>query len=211
MAAPNLINAEDLFEQAFGISKASFKYKIDYDNPVMGSVNYGNIPTAKRTEFHKMSWMGTPIMFPIRFDTGDYYTFDKGLVVDKPMQEFWLPPTTLVDFSRAKRITKTRVNGNNGSVKELTTFEDWKIRFRIICLDCPNRTAYEQLNELLEWWKLVSAIDVTGTQFLQKDIFSIVLMEIDIKQNQGNTSVIPVEITALSDSHILHQENRKNP
>lgn len=208
MANSSLINIEEVFELAFGISKTSFKYKVGFDTETMGTINFGNIPTADPVQVHKMSWMGTPIMFPVKFEGGVYNIFDKGIIIDKTMGDLWLPPTTLVDFRRARRITKTHVSGNNGTVKELTTFEDWQIRFRIVCLDSQQSTAYEQLNELIEWFNLVDAINVQGDLFFQKDIFSIVLTEIDIKQVQGNSTAIPVEITALSDSHIMHQEKR---
>ena len=208
MAGSNLINIEEVFELAFGISKSSFKYKVGFDTETMGTINFGNIPTADPSQVHKMSWMGTPIMFPVKFEGGVYNKFNKGVVVNKTMGDHWLPPTTLVDFRRARRITKTPVNGNNGTVKELISFDDWQIRFRIICLDSKQVTAQEELNKLIEWFNLVSAINVIGDLFFQKDIFSIVLTEIDIKQVQGNSTAIPVEITALSDSHFLHQEKR---
>ena len=78
-------------------------------------------------------------------------------------------------------------------------FDDWVIRLRGLCLNEPDRSAYDQITELLQWEKIADSIPVLGDLFRDKDIYNIAIQNIDIKQIQGKPNIIPFEISALSD------------
>ncbi|MGB1307533.1 MAG: DUF6046 domain-containing protein [Oceanihabitans sp.] len=187
-----------LFNAAFGFIPISYKAE---NNPAANAATgYSSIPTKSPVEAKKMSWMGTPIMFPVKFKGGSYqYYKQTGILAKKAINDFELPPTTIVDFRRAKNITKTNVLGSNGTVKEIYGFHDWHIRIRGLCLDTPKIKAYEQHQELLKWEAIADSVEVVGDLFKDKSIFRITIEDVDFKQPQGKHNVIPFEITASSD------------
>ena len=153
----------------------------------------------------KLSWLGTPIMFPMTFKGGNNLRMfnDKGQVERVRYADFPMPGATLVDFSRAKNIGKTEVAGGKGTVKELFSFDDWKIRIRGLCLNEPGiRTATEQKEALIAFEKLADTITVDGYFFRQFGIYQIVINSIIFRQVEGKPWVIPFEIDAESDEPI---------
>lgn len=196
----------DLFKKAFGIEAIS--YAITTEHPKVGDVKYQSIPVKSSEEAKKLSWMGTPVLFPMKFKGGDYQVYlPSGKLETKALNDFILPYTTLVDFSRAKNITKTPVLGNNGTVKEIYGFDDWKITIRGIFLDTPTMAAYEQHKELLKWENIVDSIEVGNIEheenkndlFRDKSIYKLTIEDISFKQPQGKQNAIPFSINACSD------------
>jgi hypothetical protein len=187
-----------LFNAAFGFIPITYKPQTGLEK--VGKALYASVPVEEYDAAQKMSWMGTPIMFPILFKGGTYQFYNaNGELYDKQLNDFDLPPTTVVDFRRAKNITKTNVLGANGTVKEIYGFDDWQIRIRGLCLDTPSEKAYDLQSELLEWEKIADSVEVEGDLFLDKDIYRITIEEINFTQPQGRHNVIPFEITASSD------------
>lgn len=160
------------------------------------------------TQDAMISWMGTPVIFPITF-TGQL--LDKPYKVYKPsgeleevkMEEFVLPAATVVEFSRAKNIIQTDVLGGSGTVKELFGFDDWQIRMRGICLKDNARqreqTPQQQKETLMAWERIAGSIKVIGSLFDEKKITNIVIQSISIRQLEGKPWAIPFEINAMSD------------
>lgn len=187
-----------LFNAAFGVIPLT--YKVEQDAQQNGEASYPTIQTKPLAEAKKMSWMGTPIMFPMKFVGGSYQFYkSSGILAQKSLNDFELPPTTIVDFRRAKNITKTNVLGSNGTVKEIYGFDDWQIRIRGLCLDTPDITAYQLHQELLKWEDIADSIEVIGELFKDKSIYRLTIEDMDFKQPQGKHNVIPFEITASSD------------
>lgn len=190
-----------LFNLAFGFIPIT--YKIDSASQKGANLIYPSIETQPVEAAKKMSWMGTPIMFPVVFKGGTYnYYNDLGEIVSKNRGDFDLPATTVVDFRRAKNITKTRMLGATGTVKEIYGFDDWQIRIRGLCLDTPTENAYDLQNELLKWESIADSIEVLGELFLDKSIYRLTIEDIDFRQPQGRHNVVPFEITASSDQPI---------
>ncbi|QQV91584.1 hypothetical protein Peternella1_48 [Winogradskyella phage Peternella_1] len=187
-----------LFNAAFGFIPITYKPTTGTQN--VGKAAYASVPIVAAEEATKMSWMGTPIMFPVVFKGGTYQFYNaNGELFNKQLSDFDLPPTTIVDFRQAKNVTKTNVLGANGTVKEIYGFDDWQIRIRGLCLDTPSDEAYDLQSVLLDWNKVADSIEVQGDLFLDKDIYRITIEEINFTQPQGRHNVIPFEITASSD------------
>lgn len=198
-------NLPHIFRTAFGINAPIYLADVYSSNDSAGKAIYSDVNVVKPKEAEKLSWMGTPIMFPIIFKGGTYKKYNpKGELVGKDFQDFDMPATCLVDFSRAKNITRTDVLGSNGTVKEIYGFDDWSIRIRGLCLNEPRfRTATEQKERLLEFENIAGSIDVLGYLFIEKGIHAITIESIDFQQVQGKPDVIPFEIRAISDEPLL--------
>lgn len=198
-------NAQDLFIKAFGI--APIVYQVNEDERETPNFDYGNIPTKPLEEAKELSWLGTPIIFPIVFKGGVYKVYGvNGKIEELHLEDFKLPPTTIVDFRRQKLMTKTPILGLNGTVKEVYGHEDWNIRFRGLCLNTPTQTAHEELAKLLNFEPLISGVEVIGQLFKDKGIYNVSIEEIDIRTLEGRPDVIPFEITACSDVPILLED-----
>jgi hypothetical protein len=170
----------------------------------------------------------TRIINPIRFDSGFYYykpnvgkgtinfknqysihksqqefrnsIFKTGLMDKKKMDDFWLPPTAIVQFYRSKELIKTHTL--TGTKKEFYGFNDWEITIQMLCIKERNRTAQQSLDLLIEWANLLDSINVTSDIFNRKGIFSIVIEGIDIKTVKGKPDAIPVELRCVSNQPI---------
>jgi len=189
---------KELFNRAFGIKPVSF------DLPSSSNTHspiYGNIPVKEQENSSRMSWLGTPIINPVMFKGGKYNKHKpNGSGVELvAMNDWYLPPASLIDFSRSKIMSKTRIAGNNGTIKEIYGFTDWSIKIRGLCLDTPNESASEQYKELLKWEDLADSIDVIGKLFVDKSIYKISIEEIDFKQLEGSPNIIPFTINVISD------------
>lgn len=187
-----------LFNIAFGFIPVRYATNVlDQNN---GVASYQSIPTKPIEDVKKMSWMGTPVMFPMKFRGGYYNRYSNaGRLILNSYQDFELPHASVADFRRAKNITKTNVLGSNGTVKEIYGFDDWQIRIRGLCLDTPKMSAYEQHLQLLQWEEIADSIEVIGALFKDKSIYRLTIEDFDFKQPQGKQNVIPFEITASSD------------
>lgn len=212
-------NLSQLFELAFGVKNPVFipgSIRIEGDTPgtvykTPAKTNTASKPVVfsgvqtKPLEYNgRLSWMGTPIVYPFTLQGGTYKVFAaNGELQDYQLNDFELPAATLVDFSRAKINIKTMPRGNNGSVKELFSFDDWRIRIRGICLDDPSRasaqTAQEQKAALLEWEQVCNSVPVIGSLFVEKKIYRLAIDGISFTQLERKPNVIPFEMECVSD------------
>ena len=58
----------------------------------------------------------------------------------------------------------------------------------------------EQVNALCKFRKVTEAIGVTGSIFNDKEIYAILIEELNFNPVQGNSSVMPFTIRAISDT-----------
>lgn len=197
-------NIGALFTQVFGISSPIYlpwgREMEDY-NPG----DYQGITTVSPEVAETYSWMGTPVIGTFILDGRKYYTYnDDGSRGEINLASFTMPYATLVDFSRSMNVTKTKVLGNAGTVKEIYGLDDWSINIRGFCMTDKARngskTVEEQVNALVNYGKVTEAIGVTGLLFNQKGIYSMVIDELSFNPIQGNSSVVPFTIRATSDN-----------
>ncbi|MCK0193281.1 DUF6046 domain-containing protein [Ornithobacterium rhinotracheale] len=185
---------------AFGVNNPVY-----LTNPLSKDVseepNYSTkVKEVELNEAERLSQMGTPVVFPIMFEAGNYKFYDEdSKLVSRELSEFWFPPATLVDFYRAKNITKTDVIGASGTVKEIYGFDDWSIRIRTICLSDNAMTSREYERRIIEWANVVQSVPVQGDLFGKKNIDNIVIESIDITSVEASPNVIPIELNCVSD------------
>lgn len=205
-----------LLNLAFGVKNPVFlpapitiggKPDIKYQTADPGksvAVNYPNIELKPLEEFERLSWMGTPIVFPFTFKGGAYKVFNSSNdIIDYQIGDYDLPAATMVEFSREKNNPVTQMPGNMGTVKEFYSFADWNVRIRGLCLDDPSRktakTAKEQKHELLKWNDICSAVSVIGELFFEKNINALSMGPVRFGALEGKPNVFPFEIDCLSD------------
>lgn len=196
-------NIGQLFELAFGMKLPMFVPPPAQEQP-SGPLGFTGVTVRPSEEITRLSWMGTPIVFPFTFEGKNYNQYNQvGQLVSVPLADFEMPAATLVDFSRAKIMPKTAMSSGTGSVKEIYAFDDWKIRIRGICITDHSRltakTAQEQKEQLLEFEKVAGSVKVSGAQFHEKDIYELALSSIDFRQLEGKPDMIPFEFSAESD------------
>lgn len=168
------------------------------------SIHYGIDSIAEELNQSTLtSWMGTPIWMPLTLKGKTYKNFDSqtGELKDVEYADFVMPPTILIDFTRAKNIVKTQVSGGIGSVKELYSFDDWQINIRGFLLDDKGgSTAKEKSNTLLNWERIAGSISIVCDLFNDRFIADMVISSLTTKQVEGRPNVVEFNISAESDT-----------
>lgn len=200
------INIANLFAEVFGISSPIF---IPYGRalPPFAPEGYKDFQVLRPEEAEIKSWMGTPVLDSFAFASGTYRRFDvKGNLSDIEMGDFIMPYATIVEFSRQMNVTKTKVTGSFGTVKEIYGLDDWNINIRGFCLTDKSRTdqktAEEQAHALVMWNQLVDSIEVSGDLFVNKAIYALVMENFQLAPVQGKPDVYSYTISAVSDKSI---------
>lgn len=199
-------NISQLFNIAFGIKNVN-AYNVGQlsKNPTGAPFNYSGVNVIENVaEASRMSYLGTPIIYPLTFKGKKYKVFDKqGDVMLKKFDEFELPAATLLSFRRSKIITKTNSRASKGSVKELFGFNDWSIDIRGLCLADPSHanatTAIAQKIKLKEFDEIVDSIQVVSDLFNNLDISHLVIESVLFNQLKGKPGVIPFHLKCSSD------------
>ncbi|WP_276728717.1 DUF6046 domain-containing protein [Capnocytophaga granulosa] len=194
----NRYNISQLFKLAFGTNLPVY-LTVPIGKEPAHTAEYGSVRTVGREEAMRLSKLGTPIVFPMKFTAGSYKFYDyQSKIVEKQLSDFWLPPATMVDFSRVKNISRTDVIGGNGTVKEIYGFDDWQIRIRTVCHN-DELSSREYEKRLIEWSEVIQSISVEGDLFGWKNIHNLVIESIDIRSLEGTPNIIPIELNCISD------------
>lgn len=200
------INIANLFAEVFGVSSPIF---IPYGRklPDFMPEGYKDFQVLKPEETAIKCWMGTPVLDSFAFSSGTYQKFDvKGNLAKIDMGDFIMPYATLVEFSRQMNMTKTKVMGAFGTVKEIYGLDDWNITIRGFCLTDKTRaaqkTAEEQAHALVMWSQLADSIEVSGQLFVNKPVYAIVMEDFQLAPVQGRSDVYSYTINAVSDKSI---------
>lgn len=190
-----------LFDIAFGVRGV-----VQYRNQQQFLKGGGYDVTVAETkeEAERLSYLGTPILFPIKFIGKEYQVYnDVGDIVTRSFKDFELPTATIVNFRHPKIIRKTKLPAGNGTVKELYGGDDWQIDIKGICLADPShafaKTAKQQQEALIAFDKVFDAIEVKGDLFENKSIRRLVIENIQFNQLQGHPDKMPFIIRAVSD------------
>jgi hypothetical protein len=200
----------NLFMQAFGV-KIGGIYR-----PEQASGNADD-PTGFFTgvevvedinQAYEMSAMGTPILFPVLFSSGVYKKYnERGEIIDKKMGDFRLPIASIVSFRRDKIMGVTRINGGNGTVKEIYGFDDWQVSINGFLIPDGSqpqgfKNPLEQERELVKWDNLASSIEVFGELFAVRKIKRLTIKSISFEPMRGKPNIRTFTITAISDDPI---------
>lgn len=199
------IPLSSLFTQVFGILgplTRRYKIKLNKNNPA--DVTYTiDVEDEEKEQAEVMSNLGTPVEFPMAFNRGNYYKMNKGVIETVSMEWMYLPFTSVASFTRAKRRTKTYMNGQKGGVTEIYGFESWSIQIQGFIIkgnDKDNTSVEEQVRALQEWENLTDAISVHGKVFDWLGISKVEIVSITYPsaRDLNMTQIKPYEMTLES-------------
>lgn len=193
----------DLLGDIFGVSSPIYIPWFNKDIPWQAGAAQG-VSYVSEEEAEARSYLGTPVLGTVTFMGGSYKVYDnKGALNNQSMNDFLFPYATIVDFSRAMNVTKTKVLGSDGTVKEIYGLDDWSVSIKGIALDDERRpsqkTAHEQIDELVKWRSVCDSINVNGKLFNNKDIYALCVDSLDIRPKQGKYNVITFDLKCTSD------------
>lgn len=199
----------NLFAEVFGVSSPIY---IPWGRTLSDfpTEEYKDVKLASREEVERRSWMGTPVLDSFILDGGTYKHYsDQGELTDVSMSDFLMPAATLVEFSRDMNVSKTKVLGAKGTVKEIYGINDWNINIRGFCLTDNSRdsqkTYEEQAHALVLFRDLADSISVTGDLFLNKGITAIVMENFQLSPVQGIPEMYSFSIQATSDQPYIQK------
>jgi len=198
-----MYKVSELFDIAFGTRPIVYR---PGERPAENSpITYQGMTTIESgPEATRISYMGTPILFPVTFIGSSYQVYaPAGNITRRAFGDFELPATTMVNFRRAKIVSKTKALAARGTVKEMYGFTDWSIDIRGICLRDPSHPQaadpYEQLRQLLEFEQIAESIEVSGELFAARSIYRLVIEDMDTPQVKGKPEVLPFYLRCSSD------------
>lgn len=200
------LNIANLFAEVFGVSSPVYIPWGRKQEPFKPD-GYRDFVLSSPDEAERKSWMGTPVLDSFTLLGGTYFRYTKSSeLATVSMPDLVMPYATVVEFSRDMNVSKTRVIGSAGTVKEIYGLDDWQVSIRGFCLDDSSRdsqkTAEEQMQALVLWRQVTDAVGVEGSLFRSKDIFSLVIESMDISPVQGKPHVYSFSIRAASDEPV---------
>lgn len=191
-----------IFQAAFGVNMPIF---IPWEFlPQIPTQFDFEVQTMDGQEYEAMSYLKTPVMFPMTFSGGTYQKYkDDGSLENVTMQDYTLPFSTLMTFRRAKNITRTNVLGSKGTVKEIYGFDDWIIDVKGLCLNENGKgQASKELKKLLEWEALADSIELKANQlFNHIGIGAVAISDWSHQVLQGQDGAVAFQFTMYSDDY----------
>ena len=194
----------ELFDIAFGTKPIVYRPEKEKQAEPSAITYQGMTITERLSEAVRVSYLGTPVVFPVTFIGSSYQVYNpSGNISRRSFATFELPPATLVSFRRAKIISKTKALAARGTVKEMYGFTDWSIDIRGLCLREPSHPQaedpYEQMRRLIEFEQIADSIEVSGELFADRSIYRLVIEDMDTPQLKGKPGVLPFRLQCSSD------------
>ncbi len=191
------LSVSNLVKQVFSL----MQYELNEDTSESNRLAYNTLAELSKKTEGRYSDLGTYVEDAIVFKGQTYNKYDEGLIVQVQTDDFVLPYTSVIKFSRAKHVVKTHISGYCGSVKETFGADDWQIDIQGVILEQNNKSVSEIKQELLIYESLADTIKIKeGKAFTEKGIYGIFIEELSLPQLKAFPKVQPFEIRAVSDS-----------
>jgi hypothetical protein len=191
-----------LLEQVFGATARIPRYRrlrqllagedAEQEMPTPGYA----VQEVDEVDVVELSALGTPILEPVTLVIpGKDSAY---MATDGTGYRLALPPATMIDFSRAKRIVETEVQGRDGSVKELIGMSDWLLRIRGVIVGDGYGYPYAYISRLRDFFEYGGVVRVEARICEELGIRDAVLMNLDLPRQEGFVNMQPftIELTA---------------
>lgn len=191
---PITIDLSNRYAAAFGLLAAGNTPSRAYVNKRQGVFRFDRFDSIDR-EFEniKFSYDGIQVHFaslPFAKDA------------DRTIQNVLAPPP-LISFDRQKAHIETPVNDSDNVVVERWGTRPWEIRMRGLLIDVENRHYPEnRIKKLYKLFDYNGVIDVSGSQFFDKDIASVYFQNIEITGVQGYQDTVQFSLQVKSISPV---------
>ena len=108
-------------------------------------------------------------------------------------------PPPIISFSRGKKLTETVLNGEDAEVVERWNTKAWDIRMRGLLVDMKEHQYPSDLIQTIhKLFEHNDMVEVSGTQFSEKDISNIIIKSITVNGVVGFKDTVQYTITARS-------------
>lgn len=188
--------------------RVSFGYKRLLYWPVPNTkrwnkAKYENLQALDYKFETKSSYLNTPILMPLKIqispkgETVEYFTF---------------PNEPIVEIRGTKDIIETKIDGQDGSFKQLYSLGDYQVTIRGIALDEKYESEdypEDVVRKLRTVWELRHHLEVVGPLFTLFNIKYISLTNFDLIPQPGEQSLQPYEFLALSDKEFKLELKKK--
>lgn len=191
-------------------SRLVFRYRIGADDRQPAGQPYSTgIETIAVRESEVMSLLGTPVAMPVRINSGRYTSRQKsGEVVSLEYPELLLPPTTLVEITRKKRIVRTSVNGaSTGTVKEYIGTDDFEVRLTGMIVSQDDNMPVDYIQDFRAVMEAPVALSVTSELLQWFGIYNLVVDDYSIALVEGYSNLVAYQVRAMSDAPVEIQSN----
>lgn len=145
-----------------------------------------------KTRFQNRT-LSTPVFSDLHFDN---ITLNNGVEVT----HIYPIETVLFSIQQSKNIVKTPINGRNGTIKEYVGMGDYSINIKGVIAGTRGRYPVEAVDNLMEFLTYNQSIKIYSKHLNERfNIDEIVILDFDLKQEEGRYSQQSFEINALSD------------
>lgn len=144
--------------------------------------------------------LGKVVQFPVVVEAFTYRVRKDGEFQDKDFEQYQLPVTCLIDITLQKNIVVTAIQGRNGTVKELISNGDYRVRIRGALVGDGQAYPMEDVQKLQELAAVPAAFPVSGWLFEVLGISYLVLENLDFPSFEGMTNTQPFTMDCISDN-----------
>lgn len=145
-----------------------------------------------------LSPLGTPVVADLLLQGGSY-TNNSGKIVT---YEDVTLVTVLITLSQPKRVVRTEIQGNDGTVKEYIGMDDYQLTINGIINGSNGTFPFQDVAALHAICKAPVTIPVVSAYLQLFDIFNIVITEFNFEQEAGGYSKQNFTISAISDTPV---------
>ncbi len=191
-----------LLQDAFGI--VGFRTLPQSQRQNLPDVN--GVPDLPEDALTTLSTLGTPILMPIFLGDDNeqitYYELNKdGSKTLVSVEGLTLPPATLIDFDRPKRIVRTEVMGRDGDVREYIGQGDWNITIRGVITndDNPEQPPESFIKALNKICNIPVQIPIVNDMTRWLGITDIVIENVSFPALEGYIGAQPFVLDCTSD------------
>lgn len=194
-------DVSQVLNAAFAVASEFSRFDVNLQDGAPSEAFFPTIPSAdivSGVEFYS----GARVVAPLKFGEGEFKAFGaRGELVTERLSALFLPPTTLVDYQRAKVATYTQQSGL-GTVKEVFAFGDWVLNVYGVAFDYHGMTAEQQIEGLLQRERMADALPISGKLMELLNVSHVFIESFQAKQLAGFPGRIPFTFACLSDAPI---------
>lgn len=146
------------------------------------------------------SLLGKIVRFPVVVKRFTYRVRQDGIFQDKTFGTYRFPDTSLIDITMQKNIVTTVIQGRTGTVKELVSNGDYRVRIRGVLTGEGVNYPFEEVGKLKLLADIPAAFPVSGWLFGTLGINSLVVESLSFPVVEGQVNAQSFVLDCISDN-----------